>query len=157
MLCHLLSEMMSNAVFALGADLMQEERRTSDSKLGAELSTVRQDLSKAHGDKARAEDSMRQLQALQDSLQRQLDEVAQQLQQEQLRSADLEAQVTKIQMKMQVRLWPVEHCGCTRGWYDMFAHRSVGCAHVTCDNDHRFRHTDCFALYVPQCLEPAMC
>eukprot|EP00892_Ulva_mutabilis_P000560 jgi/Ulvmu1/10504/UM064_0042.1 len=84
--------------------LMQEEQRMNDSKLAAELSAVRQDLSKAQADKSHTADSMQQAQAMQESLQRQLTQVTQQLQQEQARSIDLEAQVNKTQIAMQGRV-----------------------------------------------------
>ena len=70
--------------------------------MGAELTAVKQDLSRAQAEKSRAEDRTRQVQALQESLQRQLAEVTEQLQSEQLRSSDLEAQIYKMEVSMQV-------------------------------------------------------
>lgn len=64
---------------------------------------MRQDLKKTQGEKAQAEDSVRQLQALQESLHRQLDQATGQLQEERLRARDLEAQNFKAQITAKVR------------------------------------------------------
>lgn len=75
----------------------------SDSKLSSELYEIRQVLSKAQAEKARSETDLQQVQALQESVQRQLDEVTLQLKSEQLRASDLEAVVYKAQISAQVR------------------------------------------------------